>query len=1774
MSSLAFLVTELQSLASETRRKHPDIREAAEKSLAILRASPEQATANLASDGPQSDDLLRPVFMGCATKNAKVVAISLGSLQRLIALKAVPQSAVELIINTMSDAMSQGVDIQLRILQTLLSLVTNFPAVHGNLLGEALLLCFKLQESKIAVVSSTAAATLRQLVMFVFDKMVDEDRRDDSDPSQWHEMKLPNGATKTLGPSARDAFSVFEDLCLLANSEKPNFLKLEFLHKTFALELIESVLTNYHDLFRKHAELVLLLQLHLCPLLLKALSDRPLFPLTLRCTRVVFLLLKQFALELETEAEIFLTLLIKIIGEDHSEQSEQVPRPQWMRVLAMEIMRGLCSDAELMRNVWARYDAHHSGSNVFTALITTLKRLVTEKPALLGVSTQMFGVGVQPDTGSGASNSGYGLDVAGMAGIVATAASATVSGVVGMMGSSGGLSLQGSAMKLQCIDQLDKADAPPIPESYIYLLAVQCIVSLCEGFAAFTGPLYSTIVIQRPRAAGEAVIRAPPALDLASLPESDPSTAQLRIVCAIIESGWPALLAALSFIIATNLSDDLFVEVLASYQAMTNVAGMLGLTTPRDAFFTSLSKFAVPTRVVSSLDHSYGAEAQTPRTAASLSENLGFSTGPAQPPGLSERNLACLKVLVASALFLAGSLGESWFGILEALQNADYVLTSKGAAVPAKRAPFGGSGSAHGSRAVSGSGGTRHALLLDLDAEALQTAIQRLFDASKNLEDDAFRYFINALCRLSAEMVGMQTDGETQIVDATESSNSLEEPPTPSALSPRLEPAHRRRVSGIHLPRTLRSGDFGINKLGGVAHLNIYRLIYRSPDVAWDTTTNHLLSIICLPYAPQAIRVQAARVLDEILVIVPRNLTTTGDLQAEVQKRVLDVLAQQVVPDYSVVGGSTTTSVELRRMGLETLHQILEASGHTLVVGWETIFEMLASVCKPPPPARSASLDSISVLSSPPSPALRSKPMPLGLGNPSEKSYTALVKIAFQSLTLVCDSVSSLSPAHLRLCISTLGQFGRQADTNIALTAAASLLWSVSDAIQSKRKNAEEEPEYNSLWMFLLLEVLGLCTDTRPEVRDGAIQTLFRTMQLYGATLSQDTWDQCIWKVTFPLLDSLTKEIRHFALTSPTETSMTSTTILPEQAWDESKTLALQSIGSIFHDFLSSKIIHLDSFVKAWDVFVNHIQDTVLLDNRSISPPALRCLEKAVKASSSASAEVQAKVTEIWERVWTMADSVGNAILRRGNAVHAHAAADSPHKPFTQESLVAFLDVLRCTRSTSRTLDGAEWPLERLTRLMAILKGILTYPSSPDYRPDIDQLPPVQAIVVETIVDIDLSAPGCPSLIMRDLSEFATLPFLAAFDVPQNPKTQTPQKRITYIALAKKAMPMLVDLFLRFKDREEIYMDGTIEAVLSAYSIPVKLKYDCPPASKFGHDLPLWKTATSNFLRIVKECVLPMQTLGTVIPDEHIEGIWRQVLDVFKGGILADCSATESFPLEKQEAEENFDLALIGALEIDVVPHLGDKRVPDSLVGQLAKVLQQGSRLYEVEVGSNPHSPISSSGSRDFEKIEMDGHYDNGSTQSGALVPRERFSYWCFDLLFLICSNITKDQEPSRRRLAALSLPSLLNRCRMVMMGYVADEALRGNLPFPRAREDELLYVLRKLLELRLWPGSLWAALSEQPSAFAVEQPAIDASLSPSLLIADAVKRSSVAHLFHFYPVLCEIASIPRKTPSSWVLTRAADKSSSEGVEATELDARVLARECLKEVGREMGVRH
>ncbi|KAI0266284.1 hypothetical protein BGY98DRAFT_1191486 [Russula aff. rugulosa BPL654] len=200
-------------------------------------------------------------LMGDATKNAKVVAIALGSLQLLIALRAVSLSAIPATIQTMNDCMSQGVDIQPRFSSP------PSPPFTTNYL-QAL---FKLHGSR--------PATLCQLVMFIVDKVVEEDRRMLVFQSRQHKQSVPP-------------------------------------RKTFALELTKNVLTNYHQLFCKASSItlmftefraLLLLQHHLFALLLKALSERSTFPLAPRGTRVVLLLLKQFSSELEAEAEVILT---------------------------------------------------------------------------------------------------------------------------------------------------------------------------------------------------------------------------------------------------------------------------------------------------------------------------------------------------------------------------------------------------------------------------------------------------------------------------------------------------------------------------------------------------------------------------------------------------------------------------------------------------------------------------------------------------------------------------------------------------------------------------------------------------------------------------------------------------------------------------------------------------------------------------------------------------------------------------------------------------------------------------------------------------------------------------------------------------------------------------------------------------------------------------------------------------------------------------------------------------------------------------------------------------------------------------------------------------------------------------------------------------------------------------------------------------------------------------------------------------------------------------
>jgi hypothetical protein len=115
-----------------------------------------------------------------------------------------------------------GHDIQLKILQALPSLLQNYPfEVRGELLSTVLQICSGLQTTKNPAVSNTAAATLQQLVIAIFDRVTVEDGERCPTHSE-PELTLPGKAleiptvTEVKGddglvpvrPAANDAYKV------------------------------------------------------------------------------------------------------------------------------------------------------------------------------------------------------------------------------------------------------------------------------------------------------------------------------------------------------------------------------------------------------------------------------------------------------------------------------------------------------------------------------------------------------------------------------------------------------------------------------------------------------------------------------------------------------------------------------------------------------------------------------------------------------------------------------------------------------------------------------------------------------------------------------------------------------------------------------------------------------------------------------------------------------------------------------------------------------------------------------------------------------------------------------------------------------------------------------------------------------------------------------------------------------------------------------------------------------------------------------------------------------------------------------------------------------------------------------------------------------------------------------------------------------------------------------------------------------------------------------
>ena len=375
----------------------------------------------------------------------------------------------------------------------------------------------------------------------------------------------------------------------------------------------------------------------------------------------------------------------------------------------------------------------------------------------------------------------------------------------------------------------------------------------------------------------------------------------------------------------------------------------------------------------------------------------------------------------------------------------------------------------------------------------------------------------------------------------------------------------------------------------------------------------------------------------------------------------------------------------------------------------------------------------------------------------------------------------------------------------MTLQQAGGLLWSVSDHLQAKRTDGENEVAHGELWMFLLHQLLASCKDPRQEVRDGAISTVFRSISTYGTTLSKATWDACMWEITFPLVDALSSALATHATTRQVDGEQLVVQIngppirLIEKQWDDSKVLALTSLGNVFLDYWSSKLIKTPRYEETWSNFVGLLKKSFVEDRPQVATSAMKAFERVLKVSLDG-VEEEGRIASSWEVAWIAWEEIGHSIA-------------SGTKSFTQINLESYVRVALPIYSTDKVI----FDLARIRRLLSILKDVLTFSSSPDYRPDIDTLTPVQASILEVLAAIKLELPGAASAVLTDLAEYLTLAFIAAFDseVEMPGRGGKPVQRVSYIALSKEVMPHVLWLFQRFKDDASIYEQGAVERMFA-----------------------------------------------------------------------------------------------------------------------------------------------------------------------------------------------------------------------------------------------------------------------------------------------------------------------------------------------------------------------
>ncbi|CAL0324557.1 unnamed protein product [Lupinus luteus] len=598
----------------------------------------------------------------------------------------------------------------------------------------------------------------------------------------------------------------------------------------------------------------------------------------------------------------------------------------------------------------------------------------------------------------------------------------------------------------------------------------------------------------------------------------------------MIEVCWAPMLAAFS--VPLDQSDDEVVISLCleGFRYAIHVTSVMSMKTHRDVFVTSLAKF----------------------------------TSLHSPADIKQKNIDAIKAIVTIADEDGNYLQEAWEHILTCVSRFEHLhLLGEGAppdatffafpqndsekAKPAKstilpvlkkkgpgRMQYAAATLMRGSYDSAGIGGNVSGAVtseqvnnlvsnLNMLEQVGSSEMNRIFTRSQKLNSEAIIDFVKALCKVSIEELRSPSD-----------------------------------------PRV-----FSLTKMVEIAHYNMnrIRLVWSS---IWHVLSDFFVTIGCS--ANLSIAIFAMDSLRQLsMKFLEREELANYNFQNEFMKPFVIVMRR-------------SSAVEIRELIIRCVSQMVLSRVNNVKSGWKSMFMVFTTAAYDD--HKNIVLLAFEIIEK----IIRDY-FPY-ITETETTTFTDCVNclIAFTNSRfnkeISLNAVAFLQFCATKLAQGDLGSSSRSKDKEVSGKVSS---LSPPTGKEEKQDNGEvtDKDDHLYFWFPLLAGLSELSFDPRPEIRDNALEVLFKTLRNHGHLFSLPLWERIFESVLFPIFDYVRHGIDPSGSSSPVN-EVVGDGELDQDAWlYETCTLALQLVVDLFVNFydtvnplLRKVLMLLVSFIK------------------------------------------------------------------------------------------------------------------------------------------------------------------------------------------------------------------------------------------------------------------------------------------------------------------------------------------------------------------------------------------------------------------------------------------------------------------------------------------------------------------------------------------------------------------------------------------------------------------